>query len=97
MIESQTAPAAAKKPRRQVAKSTARPAEPKVKTAIVISADSMKRLGIQAVMTGKTQSELIEELIQANMRRFVVQDRFRDSSAQVDSADWATQEVSSAA
>lgn len=97
MMTESPAPAVAKKPRRQAAKSTARPVEPKVKTAIVISADSMKRLGIQAVMTGKTQSELIEELIQANMRRFVVQDRFRDSSAQGESAGWATEEVSSAA
>lgn len=97
MIETQTAPAVARKPRRQVAKSTARQVEPKVKTAIVISADSMKRLGIQAVMTGQTQSQLIEQLIQENMRRFVVQDRFRDSSAQVDSDDRAMVSVSSVA
>lgn len=96
MTEAPVAPST-RKPRRQVAKSTARPVEPKVKTAVLLSPEAMRRLGVTALMTGKTHSDLIEELIQTNMRRFVIQDRGRDSDASVESADQEMQEVSAAA
>jgi hypothetical protein len=40
-----------------------------------LSADARQRLGVHAKMLGRSESELIEEFIQRNCRRFVVQDR----------------------
>lgn len=84
-----------RKPRRQVAKSTARQAVKPIKTAVTLSPETMRRLVITAAMEGKTQSEVVAALIDEYCRRYVVQDRAR--AASVDIADQATQGVSAAA
>jgi hypothetical protein len=64
-----------KSTRRQGKKSSAPKVEPKVKTAISLSPDSFRRLGIAAVMSGRSQSELVESWIAENCKRWVVSDR----------------------
>ena len=94
MIES-PAPAVARKPRRQVAKSTARQEAKAIKTAVHLSPESMRRLAITSVMEGRTQSDLVDELIRLHLRKYVVQTR--DRAASEESDDRATVDVSAAA
>jgi hypothetical protein len=94
LIESPVAEAA-KKPRRSPSKSTSRPVEKSIKTAVLLSPESMRRLAITSVMEGRTQSELVDELIRLHLRKYVVQTR--DRSGSEDSAGQLTQEVSAAA
>lgn len=95
MLTSSPVAEAVRKPRRQVAKSTARPADKSIKTAVNLSPESMRRLAITSVMEGRTQSELVDELIRLHLRKYVVQTR--DRSASEEFAGQATQEVSAAA
>jgi hypothetical protein len=47
----------------------------KVKATIHLSVEADKRLSIHATMLGMDRSELVEELINEKLRRFVVSDR----------------------
>lgn len=88
--------ASPRKPRRQVARSTARPVEDKVKTAVLLSAEMKRRLEIEEVMSQRSQSEIVEELIREHIRRWVVSDRGNkpDNPAAGESAGQSTNEVS---
>jgi hypothetical protein len=65
-------PAVAKSARRQVKKSLAPKVESKSKTAVHLSAEAFRRLGIACVMEGRTQSDLVEALILTGLRHYVV-------------------------
>jgi hypothetical protein len=60
-----------KRNRRVVAKATQAP--PKIKTAVNLSPEAFKRLGVHCAMESRTQSDLIEELIMSGLRRYRVQ------------------------
>lgn len=47
----------------------------KVKTTISLSADASRRLAVHAAMTDADKSEVVEQLIQTHLRRYVVSDR----------------------
>jgi hypothetical protein len=95
MLTNSPAVEAVKKPRRSVASSSKRPAEKSIKTAVLLSPESMRRLAITSVMEGRTQSELVDELIRLHLRKYVVQTRDRSGSEEI--AGQAMQEVSAAA
>jgi hypothetical protein len=95
MLTSNPVAETVKKPRRSVAKSTSRAAEKSIKTAVLLSPESMRRLAITSVMEGRTQSELVDELIRLHLRKYVVQTRDRSGSEEI--AGQLTQEVSAAA
>jgi hypothetical protein len=65
-------PAASKSARRQAKKSPAPKVESKIKTAVHVSAEAFRRLGIACVMEGRTQSDLVEALILTGLRHYVV-------------------------
>ncbi len=46
-----------------------------VKATLHLSAEAARRIGVEAAMTGKSRSDVVEALVQAGLRRFVVQDR----------------------
>jgi hypothetical protein len=50
-------------------------AKGKQKMSVYISVDSARRVGITATMTGRDKSQVIESLIQAGLRDWVVQYR----------------------
>lgn len=88
MTESPVA-ASPRKPRRSGAKSTrTQQGEKSTKTAVYLSPDSMKRLGVTALMEGRTQSDIVDQLIREHLRRYVVQ--IRDRAASGDCDDQAT-------
>ncbi|WP_076351836.1 ribbon-helix-helix protein, CopG family [Paludisphaera borealis] len=64
-----------KSKKRQSLKAVNRQAAAKVKATIHLSVDSSQRLTIHAAMLGLDRSELVEQLIQTHLRRFVVSDR----------------------
>ena len=64
---------------------------PTTKTAVGLTADSLRRLAVTALAEGKTNSEVVEELIQKHLRRHVLYTR------PVDSDDQATPVTSAAA
>lgn len=62
------------RPGRRVRKDAAHDA-PKRKINLVISEGAAKRFGVHALMLGRDRSEIVEEWIDAQCRRYVVQDR----------------------
>jgi hypothetical protein len=64
--------AVSKSPRRRTAKASPPRVEPKTKTAVHLSSEAFRRLGIACVMEGRTQSELVESLIMAGLKHYVV-------------------------
>jgi hypothetical protein len=50
----------------------------KVKCTVRITREAHVRLGVYALKQGLDRSEVIEDLIQNHLRRFVVQDRGKD-------------------
>jgi hypothetical protein len=64
-----------KSARRPVSKKATPEVEQKIKTAVHLSARAFRQLGIASVMEGRTQSELVEQWILANCKRYVVSDR----------------------
>lgn len=68
---SETQPPVARRKSRPVARPTTAPR--KVKTAVHLSPDAFKRLGVHCAMDGRTQSEVVEELIVAGLRKYRVQ------------------------
>lgn len=64
------------KPRkRSAAKAAGRPNGEKVKATIHLSLEASQRLTVHATMLGLDRSELVEQLIRENLKRFVVSDR----------------------
>lgn len=64
------------KPRKRSAAKASKPqAASKVKSTIHLTVESSKRLTVHAAMMGMDRSELVEQLIRENLRRFVVSDR----------------------
>ena len=61
----------AKRNRRPVAKATTAPQ--KIKTAVNLSPEAFRRLGVHCAMESRTQSELVEELILSGLKRYRVQ------------------------
>jgi hypothetical protein len=45
------------------------------KRRVPLSAETYRRLRVHAVGTGQTPSQVLEQLVRANCRRFVIQDR----------------------
>jgi hypothetical protein len=95
MLTSSPVAEAPKKARRPASKSTARQGDKAIKTAVHLSPESMRRLAITSVMEGRTQSDLVDELIRLHLRKYVVQTRDRSGSEEI--AGQAMQEVSAAA
>ena len=54
---------------------------PKVKVSLRLTPEAAERLGIHAIKARRTQSDMVEELIRQNLRRYVVQDRGGASGA----------------
>ena len=65
----------AKPTRRRVSKATRAQADAKQKLSVYLTPENARRLGIAAVMEGKSQSEIVDDLLAAALRRWVVQDR----------------------
>mgnify|MGYP001066923251 CR=1 FL=1 len=64
------------KPRKRSAvKAAGRQSGEKVKATIHLSLEASQRLAVHAAMTGMDRSELVEQLIRENLKRFVVSDR----------------------
>lgn len=61
--------------KRPAAKAASSPVTVKVKATIHLSAEADKRLSVHATMLEMDRSELVESLINQNLRRFVVSDR----------------------
>lgn len=66
---------AARTRKRGAVKASSRPAASKVKATIHLSVEASQRLSVHATMLGVDRSELVEQLIRDNLRRFVVSDR----------------------
>ena len=54
---------------------------PKVKATLHLSVEASQRLSVHATMLGVDRSELVEQLIRENLKRFVVSDRGGSDSA----------------
>jgi len=64
------------KPRKRSATKAAKhQAASKLRSTIHLSVEASQRLTIHAAMMGMDRSELVEQLIKENLRRFVVSDR----------------------
>jgi hypothetical protein len=74
--------AVAKSPRRQAKKPTSPRVESQIKTAVHISPEAFRRLGIACVMEGRTQSDLMEQLILTGTRHYVVSVRGQSEDRQ---------------
>lgn len=61
--------------KRQTGKTGRGPAVSKVKATIHLSVEASQRLTVHAAMMGMDRSELVEQLINLHLRRFVVSDR----------------------
>lgn len=61
--------------KRGAVKTSVRPAASKVKSTVHLSIEASQRLSVHATMLGLDRSELIEQLIRENLKRFVVSDR----------------------
>ena len=72
----------AKSLRRPAKRSTAPKVESKIKTAVHLSTEAFRRLGIACVMEGRTQSDLVEALILAGLRHYVVSVRGQSEDRQ---------------
>ncbi len=71
----QPEPQSGKPRRRFAAKAATRQAGTKVKATIHLSVEASQRLTVHAAMMDLDRSALVEQLIQDNLRRFVVSDR----------------------
>lgn len=67
--------------RRSASKTAQRPAASKVKSTLHLSVEASQRLSVHATMLGVDRSELVEQLIRENLKRFVVSDRGGSSAA----------------
>jgi hypothetical protein len=64
------------KPRKRAAVKTAgRQSSEKVKSTIHLTLEASQRLTVHAAMMSMDRSELVEQLIRENLKRFVVSDR----------------------
>jgi len=74
--------------KRSAAKAAPRQCGEKVKATIHLTLEASQRLTVHATMLGMDRSELVEKLINENLRRFVVSDRggASESSASLDAA-----------
>lgn len=66
------------------------PSPRRVKTAVMLSPEAFRRLGIACVMEAKSQSELVEEALGRHLARYVVSVRggaSGESGDQVDTPD----------
>lgn len=82
-----TLPTESAKPRRrQSSKVTEALAVKPAKLSIYVHPEVAKRLGVHSVMTGKSQSAIVEQLIRESLRRYVVSDRGK-SAGEGESAD----------
>ncbi|MDG3008520.1 ribbon-helix-helix domain-containing protein [Paludisphaera mucosa] len=71
--------------KRQAPKTVGKLAASKVKATIHLSVEADQRLNIHCAMTGLDRSELVEQLINTHLRRYVVSDRGGgDSAREVD-------------
>lgn len=61
--------------KRGAVKAATRPAASKVKSTIHLTVEASQRLSVHATMLGVDRSELVEQLIRENLKRFVVSDR----------------------
>ncbi|RUL84373.1 ribbon-helix-helix protein, CopG family [Tautonia sociabilis] len=61
--------------RRSAVKTAPRPSASKVKSTLHLSVEASQRLSVHATMLGVDRSELVEQLIRENLKRFVVSDR----------------------
>lgn len=73
-LASLTAPEANRRRGRTAKAPKSQGAKP-IKASLYLSAEAAKRLGIHSTMEGKSQSAIVEALIQEHLRRWVVQDR----------------------
>lgn len=71
----------AKPRKRSAAKAAGRPSGEKVKATIHLTLEASQRLTVHAAMMGMDRSELVEQLIRENLKRFVVSDRGGASEA----------------
>ena len=67
---------------------------PTKKTAVGLSFDALRKLAVHAIAEGKSQSEVVEALIQTHLKKHWIATR---KSVAANSADQATLEVSEAA
>ncbi len=67
--------------RRSAVKASSRPTASKVKSTLHLSVEASQRLSVHATMLGVDRSELVEQLIRENLKRFVVSDRGGPGSA----------------
>lgn len=65
----------AKPRKRSAVKAASRPSGEKVKATIHLTLEASQRLTVHAAMMGMDRSELVEQLIRENLKRFVVSDR----------------------
>lgn len=72
-----------KSTRRQAKKSPAPKVEAKIKTAVHLSAEAFRRLGIATVMEGRSQSDLIESLILTGLKHYVVSIRGQSTGSAI--------------
>jgi len=61
--------------KRPAAKTPTRQTASKVKATLHLSVAASQRLSVHATMLGVDRSELVEQLIRENLKRFVVSDR----------------------
>jgi hypothetical protein len=57
------------------------------KVSFYLSPESLKRLGIHATMEGKSQSALVEELVQGYLRRYEMPRAARSTSSILDTTE----------
>ena len=76
--------ASARPSRRPTVKASSRKAVNKAKCTLILSGDSSQRLTVHAAMLGLDRSELVDQLIQTHLRRFVIQDRGRETPEDLD-------------
>lgn len=76
MMTAQLSETGGGKPRkRPAAKAAGRQGGDKVKATIHLTVEASQRLTVHAAMMGMDRSELVEQLIKDNLKRFVVSDR----------------------
>lgn len=61
--------------KRSAVKTSSRQVATKVKATLHLSVEASQRLSVHATMLGVDRSELVEQLIRENLKRFVVSDR----------------------
>jgi hypothetical protein len=82
-------PVPAKAPRKRTAKAAKPEDAGKIKATIHLSPKAFKLLGIHGVMNSQSNSAIVEELVLAHLKRYVVSDRGRsdDQAMLVESED----------